>query len=114
MVETRAQYQCIKNQGVSALEWNVAHENSYFNWAFSNSFQLICWMWRNPYLCFQMQDVIGAATANQNNFRICMDQTIAYMKTYSIPKSVQNRVQTWYEYTWDSQRMLGKHGKIND
>ncbi|KAK2491783.1 hypothetical protein MC885_014396 [Smutsia gigantea] len=54
----------------------------------------------------QMQDVIGAATANQNNFRICVDQTIAYMKTYSIPKSVQNRVQTWYEYTWDSQRML--------
>nr|XP_036851735.1 cyclic nucleotide-gated cation channel beta-3 [Manis javanica] len=54
----------------------------------------------------QMQDVIGAATANQNNFRICMDQTIAYMKTYSISKSVQNRVQTWYEYTWDSQGML--------
>ncbi|XP_057593465.1 cyclic nucleotide-gated cation channel beta-3 [Hippopotamus amphibius kiboko] len=54
----------------------------------------------------QMQDVIGAATANQNNFRICMDHTIAYMNTYSIPKIVQNRVRTWYEYTWDSQRML--------
>ncbi|KAF4022496.1 hypothetical protein G4228_014139 [Cervus hanglu yarkandensis] len=55
----------------------------------------------------QMQDVIGAATANQNNFRICMDHTIAYMNTYSIPKMVQNRVRTWYEYTWASQRMLG-------
>ncbi|XP_007461801.1 PREDICTED: cyclic nucleotide-gated cation channel beta-3 [Lipotes vexillifer] len=54
----------------------------------------------------QMQDVIGAATANQNNFRTCMDHTIAYMNTYSIPKIVQNRVRTWYEYTWDSQRML--------
>ncbi|XDA79777.1 hypothetical protein R6Z07F_009784 [Ovis aries] len=54
----------------------------------------------------QMQDVIGAATANQNNFRICMDHTIAYMNTYSIPKIVQNRVRTWYEYTWASQRML--------
>uniref|UniRef100_G3MXA9 Cyclic nucleotide gated channel subunit beta 3 n=1 Tax=Bos taurus TaxID=9913 RepID=G3MXA9_BOVIN len=54
----------------------------------------------------QMQDVIGAATANQNNFRICMDHTIAYMNTYSIPKTVQNRVRTWYEYTWASQRML--------
>ncbi|XP_040117637.1 cyclic nucleotide-gated cation channel beta-3 [Oryx dammah] len=54
----------------------------------------------------QMQDVIGAATANQNNFRLCMDQTIAYMNTYSIPKTVQNRVRTWYEYTWASQRML--------
>nr|XP_008542561.1 PREDICTED: cyclic nucleotide-gated cation channel beta-3-like [Equus przewalskii] len=55
----------------------------------------------------QMRDVIGAATANQNNFRACMDETIAYMNTYSIPRSVQNRVRTWYEYTWDSQRMLG-------
>ncbi|XP_006727179.1 cyclic nucleotide-gated cation channel beta-3 [Leptonychotes weddellii] len=54
----------------------------------------------------QMQDVIGAATANQNYFRISMDQTISYMNTYSIPKSVQNRVWTWYEYTWNSQRML--------
>ncbi|XP_004393822.1 PREDICTED: cyclic nucleotide-gated cation channel beta-3 [Odobenus rosmarus divergens] len=56
----------------------------------------------------QMQDVIGAATANQNYFRISMDQTISYMNTYSIPKSVQNRVRTWYEYIWDSQRMLGE------
>ncbi|XP_066228522.1 cyclic nucleotide-gated channel beta-3 [Saccopteryx leptura] len=54
----------------------------------------------------QMREVIGAATANQNNFRACMDHTIAYMNTYSIPKSVQSRVRTWYEYTWDSQRML--------
>ncbi|XP_007955846.1 cyclic nucleotide-gated cation channel beta-3 [Orycteropus afer afer] len=54
----------------------------------------------------QMRDVIGAATANQNHFRVCMDHTIAYMNTYSIPKSVQERVRTWYEYTWDSQRML--------
>ncbi|KAM6216118.1 cyclic nucleotide-gated channel beta-3 [Rhynchocyon petersi] len=54
----------------------------------------------------QMRDVIGAATANQNHFRSCMDETIAYMNTYSITKSVQTRVRTWYEYTWDSQRML--------
>ncbi|XP_007517413.1 cyclic nucleotide-gated cation channel beta-3 [Erinaceus europaeus] len=54
----------------------------------------------------QMRDIIGAATANQNNFRVCMDQTIAYMNTYSIPRIVQKRVRTWYEYTWDSQRIL--------
>ncbi|XP_074175148.1 cyclic nucleotide-gated channel beta-3 isoform X2 [Rhinolophus sinicus] len=54
----------------------------------------------------QMRDVIGAATANQNNFRVCMDHTIAYMNTYSIPKNLQIRVRTWYQYTWDSQRML--------
>ncbi|EHB11209.1 Cyclic nucleotide-gated cation channel beta-3, partial [Heterocephalus glaber] len=54
----------------------------------------------------QIRDVIGAATANQNNFRVCMDHTIAYMNTYSIPQSVQSRVRTWFEYTWYSQRML--------
>ncbi|KAG3273929.1 cyclic nucleotide gated channel beta 3, transcript variant X2 [Ictidomys tridecemlineatus] len=54
----------------------------------------------------QMRDVIGAATANQNNFRASMDNTTAYMNTYSIPQIVQTRVRTWFEYTWDSQRML--------
>lgn len=59
-----------------------------------------------------MRDVIGAATANQNNFRSSMDETTAYMNTYSIPKSVQNRVRTWFEYTWDSQRMLGRYERL--
>ncbi|NWX19003.1 CNGB3 protein, partial [Aegotheles bennettii] len=54
----------------------------------------------------QMRDVIGAATAGQNYYRSSMDNTVSYMNTYSIPKLVQNRVRTWYEYTWDSQGML--------
>ncbi|XP_029866922.1 cyclic nucleotide-gated cation channel beta-3 [Aquila chrysaetos chrysaetos] len=54
----------------------------------------------------QMRDVIGAATAGQNYYRSCMDNTVSYMNTYSIPRVVQNRVRTWYEYTWDSQGML--------
>uniref|UniRef100_A0A8C9MGW6 Cyclic nucleotide gated channel subunit beta 3 n=1 Tax=Serinus canaria TaxID=9135 RepID=A0A8C9MGW6_SERCA len=54
----------------------------------------------------QMRDVIGAATAGQNYFRSCVDNTVSYMNTYSIPKLVQNRVRMWYEYTWDSQGML--------
>ncbi|XP_074799110.1 cyclic nucleotide-gated channel beta-3 [Natator depressus] len=54
----------------------------------------------------QMRDVIGAATAGQNYYRASMDNTISYMNTYTIPKVVQNRVRSWYEYTWDSQGML--------
>uniref|UniRef100_U3JR98 Cyclic nucleotide gated channel subunit beta 3 n=1 Tax=Ficedula albicollis TaxID=59894 RepID=U3JR98_FICAL len=54
----------------------------------------------------QMRDVIGAATAGQNYFRSCVDNTVSYMNTYSIPRLVQNRVRTWYEYTWESQGML--------
>ncbi|XP_012372788.1 cyclic nucleotide-gated cation channel beta-3 [Octodon degus] len=56
----------------------------------------------------QMRDVIGAATANQNKFRVYMDHTTAYMNTNSIPQSVQSRVRTWFEYTWYSQRILNE------
>lgn len=55
-----------------------------------------------------MRDVIGAATAGHNYYRSCMDNTVSYMNTYTIPRMVQNRVRNWYEYTWDSQGMLGK------
>ncbi|PWA24993.1 hypothetical protein CCH79_00016008 [Gambusia affinis] len=54
----------------------------------------------------QMRDVIGAATAGQTYFRSSMDNTVAYMVTNNIPSLVQNRVRTWYTYTWDAQGML--------
>ncbi|XP_026110633.1 cyclic nucleotide-gated cation channel beta-3-like isoform X2 [Carassius auratus] len=54
----------------------------------------------------QMRDVIGAATAGQTYFRASMDGCVAYMVTNRIPKLVQTRVRTWYNYTWDSQGML--------
>lgn len=56
----------------------------------------------------QMRDVIGAATAGQTYFRASMDACVAYMNTYTIPRLVQSRVRTWYNYTWDAQGMLGK------
>ncbi|XP_068199666.1 cyclic nucleotide-gated channel beta-3-like [Antennarius striatus] len=54
----------------------------------------------------QMRDVIGAATASQAYYRASMDGCVAYMNTYAIPKYVQNRVRTWYNYTWAAQGML--------
>lgn len=55
-----------------------------------------------------MRDVVGAATAAQTYYRTCMDNTVKYMTSYRIPKDVQNRVKTWYNYTWQSQGMLGE------
>ncbi|ETE65196.1 Cyclic nucleotide-gated cation channel beta-1, partial [Ophiophagus hannah] len=55
----------------------------------------------------QMRDVVGAATAGQSYYRSSMDNTVKYMALYRIPRSVQNRIKTWYEYTWHSQGMLG-------
>uniref|UniRef100_A0A3Q3LNY9 Cyclic nucleotide-gated cation channel beta-3-like n=1 Tax=Mastacembelus armatus TaxID=205130 RepID=A0A3Q3LNY9_9TELE len=54
----------------------------------------------------QMRDVIGAATAGETYFRASMDGCVAYMHTYTIPRLVQNRVRTWYNYTWAAQGML--------
>ncbi|XP_053269040.1 cyclic nucleotide-gated cation channel beta-3 [Pleuronectes platessa] len=54
----------------------------------------------------QMRDVIGAATAGQTYFRGSMDNTVDYMVNNRIPTMVQNRVRTWYTYTWDAQGML--------
>uniref|UniRef100_A0A8C6TC73 Ion transport domain-containing protein n=1 Tax=Neogobius melanostomus TaxID=47308 RepID=A0A8C6TC73_9GOBI len=54
----------------------------------------------------QMRDIICAATAGQTYFRSSMDNTVAYMVTNRIPALVQNRVRTWYTYTWDAQGML--------
>ncbi len=56
----------------------------------------------------QMRDVVGAATAGENYYRACMDSTVKYMNSYHIPKEVQNRIKTWYDYTWKIQGMLGK------
>lgn len=58
----------------------------------------------------QMRDVVGAATAGENYYRACMDSTVKYMNSYGIPQQVQNRIKTWYDYTWKSQGMLGKRG----
>ncbi|XP_048024621.1 cyclic nucleotide-gated cation channel beta-3 isoform X1 [Megalobrama amblycephala] len=54
----------------------------------------------------QMRDVVGAATAGEAYYRHCVDSTVKYMTSYKIPREVQNRVKTWYDYTWKSQGML--------
>ncbi|XP_059926605.1 cyclic nucleotide-gated cation channel beta-3 isoform X3 [Gadus macrocephalus] len=54
----------------------------------------------------QMRDVVGAATAGENYYRACMDSTVKYMTSYHIPRDVQNRIKTWYDYTWKIQGML--------
>ncbi|XP_063062344.1 cyclic nucleotide-gated cation channel beta-3-like [Engraulis encrasicolus] len=61
----------------------------------------------------QMRDVIGAATAGQTYFRNSMDNCVAYMVANRIPKLVQHRVRTWYNYTWDAQGMLDE-GELLD
>ncbi|XP_063780134.1 cyclic nucleotide-gated cation channel beta-3 [Pseudophryne corroboree] len=62
----------------------------------------------------QMRDVIGAATAGQSYYHDSVDKTVSYMNANKIPKYVQSRVRTWYEYTWDSQGMLDDSELMDD
>ncbi|XP_028825954.1 cyclic nucleotide-gated cation channel beta-3-like isoform X2 [Denticeps clupeoides] len=76
---------------------------------FGQVFQMANYFFGALFLCTflgQMRDVIGAATAGQTYFRASMDGCVSYMVTNRIPKMVQMRVRTWYNYTWDSQGML--------
>lgn len=80
----------------------------------------ICSLWSGQHFSqlvnislFQMRDVIGAATAGETYFRSSMDGCVSYMNRYTIPKLVQNRIRTWYNYTWTAQGMLGKNFAIN-
>lgn len=87
------------------------------SWLSKSTFLIIFILQKNPNLPqfvfvfftsrLQMRDVIGAATAGQTYFRASMDNTVSYMVTNRIPYLVQNRVRTWYTYTWDAQGMLG-------
>ncbi len=60
-----------------------------------------------------MRDVVGAATAGEAYYRHSVDSTVEYMSSYRIPRDVQNRVKTWYDYTWKSQGMLGKQNSTS-
>ncbi|XP_038665033.1 cyclic nucleotide-gated cation channel beta-3-like isoform X3 [Scyliorhinus canicula] len=54
----------------------------------------------------QMRDIIGRATARQNNYQTSIDNAMTYMNAYSVSRNVQNRVRKWYEYTWESEGLL--------
>ncbi|XP_072112750.1 cyclic nucleotide-gated channel beta-3-like [Mobula birostris] len=62
----------------------------------------------------QMRDIIGAATAGQAYYQTSLDNTVAYMNTYSVSRYIQNRVRKWYEYTWESQGQLDVSEMMED
>ncbi|KAF3832074.1 hypothetical protein F7725_025739 [Dissostichus mawsoni] len=62
-------------------------------------------------ICFQLINYFVGVFAfsimiGQNYYRATMDSTMKYMNSYNIPAPVQNRIRTWYDYTWKSQGML--------
>uniref|UniRef100_UPI00398ECD1A cyclic nucleotide-gated channel beta-1-like isoform X2 n=1 Tax=Pristiophorus japonicus TaxID=55135 RepID=UPI00398ECD1A len=128
-INTCLYYWASDYEGIGATKWVYDGEgNSYmrcFYWAvktlitigglaepqtvFEILFQLINYftgVFIFSIMIGQMKEVVGAATAGKMYYRNCMDNTVRYMNLYNIPRSVQNRVKKWYEFTWEVQGML--------
>ncbi|XP_072022486.1 cyclic nucleotide-gated channel beta-1-like [Amphiura filiformis] len=54
----------------------------------------------------QMRDIVGNAGAARGAFRRRMDNTMALLKHWKIPKDIQNRVRLWYMYSWDRKELV--------
>nr|XP_002125558.1 cyclic nucleotide-gated cation channel beta-1-like [Ciona intestinalis] len=54
----------------------------------------------------QVRDSVHSATAEQETYRSQKNSTIDYMQKNHIPVRIQNKVRLWFEYTWNTQRIL--------
>ncbi|XP_074644365.1 cyclic nucleotide-gated channel beta-1-like [Tubulanus polymorphus] len=61
----------------------------------------------------QIRDIFEAAGAVKSNYRKTMDITIWYMQSLNLPKNLQNRVRTWFNYNWDQQKTLNENSLID-
>ena len=59
-------------------------------------------------ICFKIRDIFEMAGAAKDQYRKTMDNTIYYMKSLNIPKDLQDRVKTWFNYNWEHSKTLSK------
>lgn len=50
---------------------------------------------------------MAAADKNINHYREQIDRTVQFMNRLHLPNHVQNRVRTWFSYSWSTQKTLG-------
>ncbi|XP_039265073.1 cyclic nucleotide-gated channel beta-1-like [Styela clava] len=54
----------------------------------------------------QVRDCVQAHSAEQADYRRKKNNCIYYMELNNIPPSVQKKVRQWFEYTWETQKIL--------
>ena len=60
----------------------------------------------------QVRDSVQAATAEVEAYRLQKNACLSYMQKNHIPPKVQNKVRLWFEYTWNTQRILNENALL--
>ena len=60
----------------------------------------------------QVRDSVQAASAEVEAYRLKKNSCLNYMQKNHIPVRVQNKVRLWFEYTWNTQRILDENALL--
>nr|CAB3232044.1 cyclic nucleotide-gated cation channel beta-1-like [Phallusia mammillata] len=60
----------------------------------------------------QVRDSVHAATAAEELYRSQKNSCINYMQKNHIPVDIQRKVRLWFEYTWNTQRILDENALL--
>ena len=60
----------------------------------------------------QVRDSIQAASAEFETYRTKKNACINFLQKNNIPVQVQRKVRLWFEYTWNTQRILDEHALL--
>lgn len=55
-----------------------------------------------------IRDIVSNANKNNEEFRATMDKALGECKRLNLPKELTSRVRSWFLYTWEQQKTLGK------
>ena len=60
----------------------------------------------------QVRDSVQAASAEVEAYRLKKNSCLNYVQKNNIPAKIQNKVRLWFEYTWNTQRILDENALL--
>lgn len=56
----------------------------------------------------QMRDIINTATKMKREYKKLVDDTLEYARQLGLGEDLEQRVKSWFEFTWQQQRTLNE------